>query len=141
MQDFPKINRSESGFKNNFLRTIILNIHFNENFDIDKNEGNIFQLFTNLYPRESRKPKNILSLKINSPLGKGVYSDSTENILELKSKDGKKTINFSKREIQMEMSGESYLGFEDLKNNEISWLDKLIKQSGISVKLIQLKKV
>ena len=140
MLDFPKINRENSGFQNNFLRVVILIIHLEDELDFSKYECKILDLFSN-YPRKSKKPKNLLSFKINSPIGKNVVSESTQSVLDLKTVDGKKSIVFSSSDVLMEISGDSYTGFDELILNELKWINEIITLSKLKIKSLQLKKI
>tara|TARA_R110002096_G_scaffold41004_1_gene111268 strand:- start:1107 stop:1898 length:792 start_codon:yes stop_codon:yes gene_type:complete len=140
MLDFPKINRENSGFQNNFLRVVILIIHLEDELDFSKYESKILDLFSN-YPRKSKKPKNLLSFKINSPIGKNVVSESTQSVLDLKTVDGKKSIVFSSSDVLMEISGDSYTGFDELILNELKWINEIITLSKLKIKSLQLKKI
>mgnify|MGYP003632757441 CR=1 FL=1 len=124
MLDFPKVNRENSGFQNNFLRAVILIIHLEEELDFSLYDKQILDFFSN-YPRKSKKPKNLLSFRINSPSGKNVISESKQSSVELKTIDGKRAVTFSANDVQMEISGDSYTSFEDLVENELSWIKTL----------------
>lgn len=140
MFGFP--NALHKHFNKNFLKTVILQLTFDENLNFIKKKDEIISLFSSDFPRVNPNVTKGIQItfkpKEQTPI---LQSLNDEEGIEMKSIDGQKILSINKSSFSVTISGRSYKNFNSLKQ-EISKVNEFFNICDIStVKKTAIRKM
>ncbi|MFV8321808.1 TIGR04255 family protein [Flavobacterium sp. LS2R12] len=133
MFGFPKVDYSiRDSFKQNFLRTVIVQIKFEQTDALFKNKNKILSDFQERYPRLNDNVSNNFQIQINKNETPIVNTSKGKGFV-LKSLDGNRSVNFTENIVEININGNSYKDFSEILDFEINKIIKLFLELNISV--------
>lgn len=127
-------------YKNNFLRTVVFQLLFEKNDQLENKRSEIKELFKSSFPRFSTSKGKGFEISFNNentnfqPMEEGY-------IISLKSEDGQKSIEINETTLSFTITGKAYKCFDNL-NEELKNIVDFLKLCSIqSISRLALRKI
>jgi len=127
-------------YKNNFLRTVVFQLLFEKNDQLDSKSNEIKELFKNNFPRFNTSKGQGFQISFNNentnfqPIEEG-------HIISLKSEDGQKSIEINETTLSFTITGKAYKCFDNL-SKELNNIVEFLKLCSIqNINRLALRKI
>ena len=138
MFGFKTVTHKE--YKNNFLRTVVFQVLFEKNDQLENKSNEIKELFKSNFPRFNTSKGKGFQISFNNentnfqPIEEG-------HIISLKSEDGQKSIEINETTLSFTITGKAYKCFNNL-NEELNNIVDFLKLCSIhNISRLALRKI
>lgn len=139
MFGFPTVEHKT--FKNNFLKTVIFQLTYDENQFFDEKKEEIISIFKEKYPISRQNVEKGFQISLKKDETPILQPIKDKEGIEFKSKDGQKVVSINKSVFSFTVDGSVYKDYKELKT-EIDGINKFFALCNIdNFKRIAIRKI